>query len=92
MAPRLLTINHLKTDSLRLFESTEEQGGLNNRLIIPLSPPLGKGDLKSLFPTFNWLRECICSLRQVLQQILFTSMKHYAPADLAGELFAFYGK
>ena len=42
------------------------QGGLNKRLIIPLNPPLGKGDLKPPFPTFNWLREHIRSLRQVL--------------------------
>jgi hypothetical protein len=32
------------------------QGGLNNRLIIPLNPPLEKGDLKPPFPNFCWLR------------------------------------
>jgi len=29
------------------------QGGLNKGLIIPLNPPLEKGDLKSPFPTLN---------------------------------------
>jgi hypothetical protein len=32
------------------------QGGLNNRLIIPLNPPLEKGDLKFPFPIFWRLR------------------------------------
>src|SRR4030042_6647267 len=32
------------------------QGGLNKLWIIPLNPPLGKGDLKPPFPTFHSLR------------------------------------
>ena len=44
----------------------------SNRTVLPKSP-FRKGDLKPLFPTFNWLREHICSLRQVLQQIPVSS-------------------
>ena len=67
--------SQFKTDFRRHFASTEGlklakesppffkggQGGLNKRLIIPLNPPLGKGDLKPQFSTFHWLREHICS-------------------------------
>jgi len=56
-----LTRSHFKTDSRGHFASTEEalfgeetppfskggQGGLKKRLIIPLNPPLGKGDFIS---------------------------------------------
>jgi hypothetical protein len=32
------------------------QGGLDKPLIIPLNPPLGKGDLKTSFSILAWLR------------------------------------
>ena len=39
-------------------------------LLIPSNPPLRKGDLKLPFPSLHRLRENLCSVRQVLQQVI----------------------
>jgi hypothetical protein len=43
---RFIIAMTFKTAIFPLF-SKGGQGGLNNRLIIPLNPPLGKGDFKT---------------------------------------------
>ena len=50
--------------------SQGRQGGLNKCLIIPLNPPLNQGDLKLPFPSLHRLRKNLCSIRQVLQQLI----------------------
>jgi hypothetical protein len=50
-----LRLHRLESLCYQLFAKWYKggQGGINKRLIIPLNPPLEKGDLKFRFPTFT---------------------------------------